>query len=326
MRPDPSVLLLTTLIGAGQGLFLALFTVQLYALAGLLPLQDGRFFYAHGSLIALALLVAGLVASFFHLGRPERAFRAAARWRTSWLSREVIVLPLLMAAVFGFGVAHLAGWKPVLATLPSGVPIDATVALGGTATVLAFALFLCTAMIYACLPFLREWATPLTVLSFTLLGGASGFTLASAFAAWQAPELARFLAGWAIALTLLGFAVRAAALVRNHRLKPKSTPQTALGIKHPRIVQTSMGFMGGSYNTREFFHGRPRSVLRALLWGFPVAAFVVPAALLATAWTGGGAGALLLAFVVQYAGLLAERWLFFAQASHPQNLYYQSLA
>jgi DMSO reductase anchor subunit len=326
MRPDPSVLLLTTLIGAGQGLFLALFTVQLYALAGLLPPQDGHFFYAHGSLIALALLVGGLVASFFHLGRPERAFRAAAKWRTSWLSREVIVLPALMAAVFAFGAAHLTGWKPVLATLPSGVPLDATVALGGAGTVLAFALFLCTAMIYACLPFLREWATPLTVFNFTLLGGASGFTLASAFAAWQAPELTRFLAAWAIVLTLLGFAGRAAALVRNHRLKPRSTPQTALGIKHPRIVQTSMGFMGGSFNTREFFHGRPRSVLRAVLWGFPVAAFVVPVALLATAWTGGGAGALLMAFVVQYAGLLAERWLFFAQANHAQNLYYQAVA
>jgi len=325
MRPDPSVLLLTTLIGAGQGLFLALFTVQLYALAGLLPPQDGHFFYAHGSLIALALLLAGLVASFFHLGRPERAFRAAAKWRTSWLSREVLVLPALMAAVFAFGIAHLR-WNPVLLTLPSGVPIDATVAIGVAATLLAFALFLCTAMIYACLPFLREWATPLTVLNFTLLGGASGFTLASAFAAWQAPELTHFLAGWAIVLTLLGFASRCAALVRNHRLKPKSTPQTALGIKHPRIVQTSVGFMGGSFNTREFFHGRPRSVLRAVLWGFPLAAFVVPVALLGTAWAGGGAGVLLLAFVVQYAGLLAERWLFFAQASHPQNLYYQAWA
>jgi DMSO reductase anchor subunit len=34
--------------------------------------------------------------------------------------------------------------------------------------------------------------------------------------------------------------------------------------------------------------------------------------------------ALAAAFVIQYAGLLAERWLFFAQARHPQNLYYQS--
>src|SRR5512143_2479556 len=326
MRPDLSVLLLTTLIGAGQGLFLALVTAQLYALFDLLPPQDGHTFYAQGSLLALLFLIGGLVASFFHLGRPERAWRSAAKWRTSWLSREVIVLPALMGVVFLYGVAHFANWKPVLAALPSGIAIDAPVALGIAGTVLAFALFLCTAMIYACLPFLREWATPLTVFNFTLLGGASGFTLASAFAAWQAPELARFLAGWAIALTLLGFAGRAATLVRNHRLKPRSTPQTAIGIKHPRIVQTSMGFTGGSFNTREFFHGRPRSVVRAVLWAFPVAAFVLPVALLATAWTGGGAGVLLLAFLVQFAGLLAERWLFFAQANHAQNLYYQALA
>ena len=33
-----------------------------------------------------------------------------------------------------------------------------------------------------------------------------------------------------------------------------------------------------------------------------------------------------LAFVAQYAGLLAERWYFFAQANHPQNLYYQAIS
>ncbi|MGI9025030.1 MAG: DMSO reductase, partial [Burkholderiaceae bacterium] len=30
-----------------------------------------------------------------------------------------------------------------------------------------------------------------------------------------------------------------------------------------------------------------------------------------------------LATLVQAPGLLAERWFFFAQAKHPQNLYYQ---
>jgi len=34
---------------------------------------------------------------------------------------------------------------------------------------------------------------------------------------------------------------------------------------------------------------------------------------------------LALAFVTQYLGLLAERWFFFAQANHPQNLYYQTV-
>jgi DMSO reductase anchor subunit len=326
MRPDFSVLLLTTLIGVGQGLFLALFTVQLYALAGLLPPPSGHAFYAHGSLVALLFLVGGLIASFFHLGRPERAWRTATRWRTSWLSREVIVLPALMGTVFLFGVAHLAGWKPVLATLPSGLAIDTTVALGVIGTVLAFALFLCTAMIYACLPFLREWASPLTVVNYTLLGGASGFTLAAAFASGVAPELTRFLAGWAFVITLLGAVSRIASLIRNSRLKPKSTLQTAIGIKHPRIAQKSMGFMGGSYNTKEFFHGRPGAVLRSVKWVFLLAVFAVPLALLAWGGSGGPAGVLAATFVVQYLGLLAERWFFFAQANHPQNLYYQAVA
>ena len=35
---------------------------------------------------------------------------------------------------------------------------------------------------------------------------------------------------------------------------------------------------------------------------------------------------LLAAFVVQYLGLLMERWFFFAQANHPQNLYYQAVS
>ncbi len=326
MRPDFSVLFLTTLIGVGQGLFLALFTVQLYALAGLLPPQDGRAFYAYGSVIALVFLIAGLIASFFHLGRPERAWRAAAKWRTSWLSREVIVLPAFVGVVLPFGVAHLLRFQPVLWTLPSGAAIDATVVLGIIATVLAFALFVCTAMIYACLAFLREWASPLTVANFILLGGASGFTLAAAFSSWVAPDVTRFLAGWAIVLTLLGFASRGASLVRNQRLKPKSTLQTALGIKHPRIVQKSMGFMGGSFNTREFFHGETMPVLRSVKWIFLLAAFAIPLVLLAAGWHGAAMPALLAAFVVQYLGLLAERWFFFAQANHPQNLYYQAVA
>jgi DMSO reductase anchor subunit len=326
MRPDFSVLLLTTLIGVGQGLFLALFTVQLYALFGLLTPQDGHVFYGYGSLVAIAFLAAGLVASFFHLGRPERAWRAAAMWRTSWLSREVIVLPALMGTVFLYGAAHLFRWGPVLMTLPSGIAIDATVVLGGLGTLLAFALFLCTAMIYACLPFLREWASPLTVSNFTLLGGASGFTLAAAFAGRVAPELVRFLAGWAFVITLLGLASRLASLIRNSRLRPKSTLQTAIGIKHPRIAQKSMGFMGGSFNTREFFHGRPGSVLRRVKWMFLLAAFAAPLALQSACWSGAPDTLLSLAFVVQLLGLLAERWFFFAQASHPQNLYYQAVA
>ena len=326
MHPAFSVIFLTTLIGVGQGLFLALFTAQSYALFDLLPQQDGHAFYAHGSLIALLFMAGGLIASFFHLGRPERAWRSATQWRTSWLSREVIVLPAFMATLFLYGLAHLLGWKPVLATLPGGIAIDATVALGVLGTLLAFLLYLSTGMIYACLRFLREWHTPLTVINYTLLGAASGYTLAAGFAAVVAPELARFFAGWALIILLLALISRVASLMRNCRLKPKSTMQSAIGIKHPKIVQKAQGFMGGSFNTREFFHGRSVVFLRSVKWLFLVGVFVIPATLLVAGFSGAVSGLLLAAFVVQYAGLMAERWFFFAQANHPQNLYYQSIA
>jgi DMSO reductase anchor subunit len=325
MHPAFSVIFLTTLIGVGQGLFLALFTVESYAAFDLLPKQQSGF-YATGSVIAILFLIGGLIASFFHLGRPERAWRAATQWRTSWLSREVLVLPAFMGTVLLYGAAHWLNINPVLAQLPTGAPVNVTAVLGVIGTVLAFTLFICTGMIYACLRFLREWYTPLTVVNYILLGGASGFTLAAFFAATEAPDLVRFFAGWAVVITALGLVTRSASLIRNSRLKSKSTLQSAIGVKHPRIVQKTQGAMGGSFNTREFFHGKAAGFLRSVKWLFLVTAFLVPMVLLGMAMSQAALGMLLLAFAVQYIGLLAERWFFFAQASHPQNLYYQSVA
>jgi DMSO reductase anchor subunit len=326
MRPAISVILLTTLLGAGQGLFLAILTHQTYVLLGVLPPESAKGLYGPAAAAALALLVGGLVASFFHLGRPERAWRSAAMWRTSWLSREVIVLPALMGTVFLYGAAHLTGVNPVVARLPGGVAVDASMAIGVVGGVLSFALFVCTGMIYACLKFLREWHSPLTVANYILLGTASGFTAAAALAASLAPAEAPFFAGWALAFTLLGAASRVASLVRNARLRPVSTLQTAIGVRHPVIRQISQGFTAGSFNTHEFFHGQARSLVRSVKWIFLVLAFALPAVLLAASLAGGSGAALAAAILVQMAGLMAERWFFFAEANHPQNLYYQAVA
>jgi DMSO reductase anchor subunit len=303
MRPAWSVLFLTTLIGAGQGLFLAL------AAADLLSRSDRTFLVA-GAALALALLAGGLGASFLHLGHPERAWRSAAMWRTSWLSREVIVLPAFMAVVFFWGVAHWLG-RGTFGWAVAGV-------------LLAVALFICTGMIYACLRFLQEWHSALTPVNYTALGCASGLTAAATLAAWLHPPLARPYAAAALAVGLLAYLLRIASLVRNARLRPKSTLATAIGVKHPRIAQIAQGAMGGSFNTREFFHGRPREVVRAVRWTFLALIFPVPALLIL--FGEASIAALGAAFAVQYAGLLAERWYFFAEARHPQNLYYQAIA
>ncbi len=325
MHPAFSIIFLTTLIGAGQGLFLALYSGQLYSVFRLLPTQNSVQFFALGSLLVLVLLAAGLFSSFFHLGRPERAWRSAAQWRTSWMSREVIVLPAFMGAVAVWGLIHYLGWNPVLFTFRDTFVVDLSLVVGGVATVLSFALFLCTGMIYACIKMLQEWATPLTVINYTLFGGASGFLLATAFAAWQASEQTGFFAGWAFVLTTLVLITRAASLFRNARIKPKSSIETAIGIRHGQIEQKAQGMMGGSFNTREYFHDASKRKYKNIKWMFLVLVFPVPLLLLSVGMATDALGLLIAAFLVQYLGLLMERWFFFAQANHPQNLYYQTV-
>lgn len=306
MRPAWSVVFLTTLIGAGQGLFAAAFAAEL------LGTGHSRFFAA-AALGAVALGSLGLLASFFHLGRPARAWRSAAMWRTSWLSREVIALPAFLALAAAWGLAHHHGYGH-------------TALLGALALAACAALFVCTAMIYACVKFLQEWASPYTPPNFVLMGCASGTTLAAALAAGLAPPLAPTYATAAIVLATAALAVRIGSLLRNARLAPKSTLQTAIGVRAPVVRQVSQGFTAGAFNTREFFHGRSFATMQALRFTFPLLAFVAPTVLLGSGIAAGSTGILATAFAVQYAGLLMERWYFLADARHPQNLYYQRMA
>jgi sulfite dehydrogenase (quinone) subunit SoeC len=313
MKPAFSVIFLTTLIGAAQGLFLALYTAEVFHL-GNLSVIDKQQFFPLCTLVALVLTVLGVIASFFHLGHPERAWRSAAMWRTSWLSREVIALPLFMLGLVLYGGTHFLGYH-------------GTVLIGAVTVVACLALFVCTAMIYVTIRFLQEWASPLTLVNYLLLGCASGLTLATVLAAISDTDtLIRPFALGAAVLILLAWVTRTASLVRNARLKPKSTLQSAIGIKHPRIVQKAQGFMGGSFNTRDFFHGQSANVLRSIKWGFLLLVFPVPLLCLSFGVITSSTLMLGTAFALQYVGLLAERWFFFAQANHPQNLYYQTIS
>ncbi len=297
MRPALSVIFLTTLIGAGQGLFIALYLSELFAAQ-----SSPAVYLIGGSVIVLLLCVAGLAASFLHLGHPERAWRAATMWRTSWLSREVIILPTFIGLVFVYAAAH---W----------IQFGHTLLIGALAVVAAMVLFICTGMIYAAVKVLKEWAHPLTIINFILLGSASGVTLACAYANFTAPDLVMPLGRAAMLLTSLALLMRITSLLRNARLHPASTLQTAIGVRHPQIVQKAQGAMGGSFNTREYFHGKSAAFVRIIVPVFLLCSFFIPIALVMFLP--------LLAFIIQYGGLLAERWYFFAEAKHPQNLYYQ---
>jgi sulfite dehydrogenase (quinone) subunit SoeC len=303
MNPPWSMILFTTLAGAAQGLLLALVGLDLTRAA--VP----TLLYEAGAAIVLVMSAVGLAAATFHLGHPLRAWRAAAMWRTSWLSREIIALPAFMGLVSAWALAH---W----AHLPTALP-------GLLASALALLLYLCTGMIYAGVKTMREWAHPITPLNFLVLGLASGLLLAASLAAAFAASAAAPLARLALAATVIGAATRGWALRRNLGLAPKTTIQSAIGLRHPRIVQISQGTMAASFNTREFFHGRSDGFVRTLRWVAALLGFALPAAALAAGAVGATSlGAL---WALQWLGLMAERWSFFAEARHPQNLYQQRM-
>jgi DMSO reductase anchor subunit len=307
MHPAFSILFFTALAGVAQGLLVALALAQIAGVA----MASG--FLLQSIALGLVLLVAGLASSFLHLGHKMRAWRAVLMWRTSWMSREVIVLPAYIALTgLWWLTLYIGAYDALARALPWVIVLGALL------------LWYCTAMIYACLRFIQEWAHWSTVANFILIGLASGSVLGCALAASSGQaDLLKALAPWATASTLFACLVRWFSLQRNARLRSASTLQSATGIRAKRLVQKSMGMSAGAFNTREFFHGASHMVLRNVRWAFVLGLFVLPLGLALCALTSASAWPWVWAALLQGPALIAERWVFFAQAKHPQNLYYQ---
>lgn len=311
MRPQFSIIFFTTLAGMAQGLLFFLALINLEA-----PVLSAPFLSNLALPVSFILLTLGLIASFFHLGHPERAWRAAMMWRTSWLSREVIALPLAMLATaltflyIKSGVVPTWLWAAVMMS--------------------TLALWICTAKIYQCIRFIQEWSHPSTLSNFILLGLSSGgLLLEFLLLVWNEQNTPIGIS----LISVVNFIVLFLALNlklwmwrRNQKLKPKSNLASATGIKGDNIRQTSMGFMGGSFNTREFFHHQTDQVINNIRKIILLLVYVGPMVLLAFNIDSPSISQVAIALVMHYVGLLAERWMFFAEANHPQNLYYQRVS
>ncbi|KAA0681230.1 dimethyl sulfoxide reductase anchor subunit family protein [Azospirillum brasilense] len=316
MHPAFSIIFFTSAAGAGYGLLALL---GLLAPFGLLPASP--LFGLAALALALGLVVAGLLSSLAHLGRPERAWRALSQWRSSWLSREGVaaVATFLPAGVFaiawivltagndgsGSGVAGVAGWI--------------------TAVMAAVTVY-CTAMIYASLKPIRQWANPWVPRAYLALSLMTGALLLNALlgAAGQA-------AGWSSLLALASVGLAWAAKEGHWRhcatARPVSTAETATGLGHiGRVRLLDAPHSEDNYLLKEmgFRVGRRHAVRLRLITR--LAAFALPAALSLGALVA-GPGALsgtlaLLAAVAAALGVIAERWLFFAEAKHTVTLFY----
>ncbi|MEL6840211.1 MAG: DmsC/YnfH family molybdoenzyme membrane anchor subunit [Pseudomonadota bacterium] len=287
MHPAPSVIIFTTFSGIGFGLLFWL------GIGALVPTGLSAFIWFA---IAYIAAVGGLLASTFHLGHPERAVKAFSQWKTSWLSREGIcaVFTLIVMAIYGAGLVFagtrlgLLGW------------IGAFGALGTVFT---------TSMIYAQLktvPRWRHWSTPALFLVLSLAGGG--------LLAGRVTE--------ALMLLIIAAGLQLYAWITGDtRLEESGTDMaTATGLGHiGRVRAFEPPHTGTNYLMREFIHqvGRKHAQqlrILALVLGFalPVILMLMPFSHVLAA----------LAVLSHIAGVLALRWLFFAEAEHVVGFYY----
>jgi DMSO reductase anchor subunit len=314
MKPALSIVFFTVASGAGLGL------LALLALANLcpVPLLSSEAL-APGIALALLLIAAGLASSVLHLARPSNAWRAFARFRTSWLSREAVVAALLFPVAF----AYLVG-------VVSGSAGTARTVLAIAVTLLAWGLLFCTAMIYASLKPIRQWRTGWTPAAYLLLGNWSGALIAVALATGYGGEPAR----WAWLAAVLGIAALAAKLgywrhASDGGGKSALTLEQAIGVpqgvRPPGIsVAQARLFDAGhtqrTFLTDEFVFRLARQHAQAVRGAALALGFGIPLLWLATGprhWVAAASVA-----VLALAGLLAERWLFFADARHTVRLYH----
>lgn len=311
MHPAVSIIFFTTASGAGYGL-LAL--MGLAGAFGLLPAD--RWVGAVGLVLALGLVTAGLMSSTFHLGHPERAWRALSQWKTSWLSREGVmaILTYVPAALLFFGWVFQENLAHIYAI--SGV----LVAIAAVVTVY------CTGMIYASLKPIRQWHTPLTTPNYLLLALLTGIVALNAIAHLFKAEHGVFV--W---LMLLAAAAAWAAKILYWRAVdgevPASTRETATGLGHlGQVRPLEMPHTSPNYLQKEMVFRIARDHARRLRKLVQLLTFATPliAALLMIIISGNAFGMLMsiCALLAVSIGVLFERWLFFAEAEHTVGLYY----
>ena len=310
MHPALSIVFFTTSSGAG---FALLILLGLGAPLGLLP--PSASFGLASTAIALLLAVGGLVSSAFHLGRPERAWRAFSQWRSSWLSREAVLSALTFLPTGIFGI----GW----------VVFDTTAGLVGLCGIFAAALaagtIFCTGMIYASLKPIHQWHNRWVVPNYLALALMSGFLVLDFLVRLWAPHAAGtallsvlvVLAAWrmkerywlSIDLTSAPSTIASATLLGSRgQVRMLEPPHS-----EENYLLKEMGFRIARKHRL-----RLRRITRLAGFALPAAASVL--ALLLGGLSGGIAAGL--AVVSAAVGLVVERWLFFAEAKHTVMLYY----
>jgi DMSO reductase anchor subunit len=310
MHPAYSVIIFTTFSGAGYGL---LIMMAAFALAGGVPPNRGFAALSFG--LAFVMIIGGLLSSTFHLGHPERAWRAFSQWKTSWLSREGVLAvgTFIPALLFAFGWVVLGDYDGPWRLL------------AGMTIMLSFMTVYSTAMIYASLRTIRAWFNPHTIrvyLAYSLWSGSLWFNFLAHLFGIHTPWI-----GVVFVITgLLAFFFKRKYWIYIDRHPAWVTPETATGLgdlgkvklldapnTQENYVQQEMGYRVARRHSERL---RRWAFMNSFLLPWCIAAFTVEM----DPWI--KTSAAFIAVALMTGGTLVERWLFFAEAKHTASLYY----
>ncbi|MEH6545618.1 MAG: DmsC/YnfH family molybdoenzyme membrane anchor subunit [Sneathiella sp.] len=311
MHPAKSVIFFTTSSGAGYGLLFALIFGNIFSI-----LPTYSYFLLSGYAFSFILIGSGLLSSTFHLGHPERAWRALSQWRSSWLSREG-VLALVTFIPAGIYASYL-----IFFSEEYFISVEI---IGIIATICCVSTVYCTAMIYASLKTVHAWSNWRVPLGYLLLSLTTGCVFLSALMLIWGYQ-AGFISVLAIVLLLISGIWKKSYWQFLDGSKSASSPESATGLGEFGVVRQFEGpHTEDNYLIKEmgFVVARRHSVrLRQLVY---ISGFFAPILLLMLSLLLEGIGA---AFAAGFSaisiaiGILVERWLFFAEAKHTVNLYY----
>ncbi len=304
MHPAFSVLIFTVVSGAGYGL---IFLAILGHLSGLAALQSQSLLLSSG-VLSLVMISGGLLSSTLHLANPKNAWRAFSRFKTSWLSREAV-----FAIVFyPFALLYLLGiWM-------QGSELSAIFSMAGWVTaVLAMITLFCTSMIYASLKTIRQWNSALTPVNYLALGLMSGAVLLLMLQVMLDQAASDVLQNVALALLCVGIVVKVIYFFWIG--KPSgSSIKTATGFTQASVRLLDQGHTSNGFINNEFGYTVSANRLLRIRILAIFGAFLLPMLLICL----GGPFAVVIAALATLAGLLAERWLFFAEARHVVRLFH----
>ncbi len=288
MHPAPSVIIFTVFSGLGFG-FLAWLGIGI-------PGPHGWAAFPY-FFVAYALAVGGLIASTFHLGNPKNALKAFTQWRTSWLSREAWMAVLTLSVMGIFAAANIF----FNIQMPP---------LGWLGAIMAIVTVYTTSMMYAQLktvPRWNHWSTSALFIFLALGGGAI---------------LAGDVLGTLVFLTLAFVVQMYVWTAGDQRFAARGhTLETATGLgRIGKVRLYEPPHTGTNYLLHEMVYVVARKHVLKLRVIAMLIGYVLPLIL------AGISGRLFeyqaTALASHVIGILAQRWLFFAEAEHVVGLYY----